>query len=101
MVKIGQWCDVCGACFWAFDDDGEPESQFAEPDGDGVAVDAEDGACECVASDDVDAAWITAAGEEVGDAFEHVDEECAGSAGGVEDAKVGEGVACVWCEVEW
>ena len=87
VIEIREWRDQGWSCFWAFDDDRQPESQFAEPDGDRIAIDAEDRPREDIAPQLVLGARVAASLEDASDRFERVDEEGAGPAGWIEDAE--------------
>ncbi len=87
VVEVGERGDGVRVGDVAFDDDGEPEAELAEPDGRAVDVDAEDGAGEDGLTAVGEGARVVARGEEVGEALEGVDEESAGAAGRVEEAE--------------
>jgi hypothetical protein len=71
----------------AFDDDGQPESELAQPDGGGIDVDAEDRSGEQFASQFPNLSGVAESAAEGGEFFEDVDEEGAASACGVEDGE--------------
>ena len=91
VVEIGERSDIGGVGGVVIDDDGEPEAKFAEPDGHRSDIDAEDRVCENVAADDRGGAGIAELCAEDGETFEGGDEDAAGAAGGVEDAKIVDG----------
>ena len=77
----------------AFDDDGEPQAQFAEPHGGRIDVDAEDGSSEELAAQFPDRPGVAELGAEGGEQLEDVDEECAAAACRVEDGDGGASIA--------
>ncbi len=91
-IEVGEWGDEHWVADVAIDDDGQPESELAEPDGGRVDVDAEDRLREHVASDLPHRARVAEFGAERGKLLEDVDEEGAASAGGIED---GDGCAAI------
>ena len=92
VVQVRERRDLSCVGRVVVDDDGEPEPEFAEPDGHRCDVDAEDGCREDVASDRGGRAWIAELLAECREAFEGGDEESTGAAGRVEDAEGGESV---------
>lgn len=86
VIEVGEGGDVGGAGGIVVDDDGEPESQFAEPDGHWCDIDAEDRVGEDVSADRCDGAWVAELLAECGETLEGGDKDAAGAAGGVEDA---------------
>ena len=77
VIEVGEWGDVgeCGGV--VVDDDGEPESEFAEPDRHRSDIDAEDRVGEDVASDFGDGAGVTQLSAEGGQFLECGDEDAA------------------------
>ena len=100
VIEVGEGGDVGGAARVVIDHDGEPESEFAEPDGHRCDIDAEYRVCEDVSADRCEGARVAELLAEGGEALEGGDEDGAGAAGRVEDAdrvECGEqrvGVAC-------
>lgn len=86
VLEVGERGDVCGVRGVVVDDNGEPESEFAEPDGHWRDVDAEDGVGEDVSSEFGDGAAISQLRAEGGESFEGGDEDAARAAGRIEDA---------------
>lgn len=100
VIEVGEGGDVGGAGGIVVDDDGEPESEFAEPDGHRCDVDAEDRVGEDLSADRCDGAWVTELLAECGETLEGGDEDAAGAAGRVEDAdrvECGEKCLCIAC----
>jgi hypothetical protein len=95
VIQVRQWWDVGDPRFRALDDDGEPESQFAEPDGHRVAIDPEDAFRQDIAANHVEWAEVSGARFDAGECFEGVYEKRAGAAGGVEQSQGLEGLARV------
>jgi hypothetical protein len=88
VIEVGEWRDVACVGGVEVDDDAEPESEFAEPDGEWVAIDTEDRAGEDIASALIDGSGVAGVGEQVGNPFECANQESAGSAGGIEDREL-------------
>ena len=101
VVQVRERRDLSCVGRVVVDDDGEPEPEFAEPDGHRCDVDAEDGCREDVASDRGGRAWIAELLAECREAFEGGDEESTGAAGRVEHTEGGKSVedrrGVVWC----
>jgi hypothetical protein len=84
-VEIRQRRDTMRVNPRCFDHDRKPEAQFAEPDGGGFAINAEQLARENVATDRGGVARIAAPQAQIGERLEGVHEECTGSARRIDD----------------
>jgi hypothetical protein len=89
VIEVGEWGDAAGVGGLVVDDDGEPEPEFAEPDGHWSDIDAEDRVCEDVPPDGRESSVVAEVLVEGGEPFEGCDEEAAGAAGRVEDPERG------------
>ena len=98
VIQVGQRRHAGDLGFRACDDHRQPEAQLAQPDGDRIAIHAEDAVCEDLSSDVMRVGRGGRARGALGalvqdaEAFERVHQKGSGSAGRVENAQAVQGI---------